>query len=134
MSVQNCLRKGFEWLQKKITASFSCYFPRYFLLLHHSNQPIGPVVTLRKNAKNNATNIINDPFEDYESIPMTTTEDNKICIGGQFALETTYNLNEQLGVFLKPQIRIYPSSLLPTEHVPGWRKIISCQIGAAYRF
>lgn len=98
------------------------------------NALIGPVVTLRKNAKNNATNIINDPFEDYESIPMTTTEDNKICIGGQFALETTYNLNEQLGVFLKPQIRIYPSSLLPTEHVPGWRKIISCQIGAAYRF
>ena len=98
------------------------------------NVLVGPVVTMRKNAKNNAMINVNDPFGDYESISNATIQDNKICIGGQFALETTYNVNEQIGVFLRPQIRIYPSSILPSEHISGWRKIIACQIGASYSF
>lgn len=98
------------------------------------NALIGPVITMRKNAKNNIMSSINDPFGDYESTSTNTTQDNKMVYGGLFALESTYNLNEQLGVFLKPQIRIYPSSILPSSYIPGWRKIISCQIGASYKF
>lgn len=99
------------------------------------NALVGPVVTLRKNAKNNAFGGFYDPFEDYVDVTSSQEiQDNKICIGGQFAIETTYNLNEQIGISLRPQIRIYPSDILPSEYIPGWRKIISCQIGAAYKF
>lgn len=106
---------------------------------------VGPVVTLRKNAKKNIMMMEDnsesdflyeaDPFEDEEFIGnQTQTGDNKIIVGGQFGIEATYNVNEEFGVFIKPQIRLYPSKILPSEHVPGWRKIIACQIGAAYKF
>lgn len=97
------------------------------------NMLIGPVITMRKNAKENILGGVYDPFNENTTV-YTNTEDNKICIGGEFAIETTYNINEKIGVFLKPQIRLYPHDILPTNNVPGWRKIISCQVGAAYKF
>ena len=98
------------------------------------NALIGPVVTFRKNAKRNILSSFRDPFEENENIVETDFKDNKICLGGEFAIETTYNLNERIGIYFKPQLRIYPASILPSEYVPGWRKIVSCQIGAAYKF
>ena len=98
------------------------------------NALVGPVVTMRKNAKNNSVTNIFDPFEDYESVTYSTLEDNKICVGGEFALETTYHVNEKLGIYVKPQLRIYPSSIFPSEYISGWRKIVSCQVGATYFF
>ena len=98
------------------------------------NAILGPVVTIRKNAKNNTWKDFYDPFNDYMPVTVTGIKDNQINVGGEFAIEASYNLNDQIGIFIKPQLRIYPSSILPSEFVPGWRKIISCQMGAAYKF
>lgn len=98
------------------------------------NALLGPVVTLRKNAKQNSMAVEDDPFGDFTGTDYSTLEDNKITFGGQFAMDVSYNLNEKVGIYLKPQIRMYPSDIFDSEHCPGWRKIISCQIGASYKF
>ena len=73
----------------------------------------GPILSMRLKVKENT-----DQSGDSDTPPVVVVKDkqqgSKIFIGLEAGFQIKYNISEYIGIYVAPQIRIYPSDFLPS--------------------
>ena len=88
----------------------------------------------------NVTNFVSrfDPSRKFDAElfagPVLAYGHSSVYFGGQAGLHLSFRLNDFLGLYLEPRLRVYTKDIVPCEGFDGTRRQASFLLGATYYF